>query len=65
LRHRQDYKLDTPGWPADRRRFDFVMRPWNAQEIREPLSEAGFGSVDVGSGVGHATDDRLFVVARF
>lgn len=53
-----------PGAPADHRRFDFVMRPWNAQEVRERLTAAGFARVEVGPGVGRTTGDRLFVVAR-
>lgn len=60
----EDYKLRMPGSPADHRRFDFLMRPWSAQEIRERLTAVGFGRVDVGSGAGRTTGDRLFVVAR-
>jgi SAM-dependent methyltransferase len=60
----EDYELRTLGSPADHRRFDFVMRPWSAQEIRERLTAAGFGRVDIGPGVGRTTGDRLFVVAR-
>jgi hypothetical protein len=60
----EDYELRMPGAPADHRRFGFVMRPWSAQEIRQRLTAAGFGSVEVGPGVGRTTGDRLFVVAR-
>lgn len=60
----EDYTLGTPGSPADHRRLDFVMRPWSAQEVRERLTAAGFGRVEVGSGVGRTTGDRLFIVAR-
>ena len=60
----EDYKLRMPGAPAEHRRFDFVMRPWNAQEVRERLTAAGFARVEVGPGVGRTTGDRLFVVAR-
>lgn len=60
----EDYTLRMPGSPAGHRRFDFVMRPWSAHEIRERLAAAGFGRVEIGSGVGRTTGDRLFVVAR-
>lgn len=60
----EDYTLRMPGSPADHRQFDFVMRPWSAQEIRERLTAAGFGRVEVGPGAGRTTGDRLFVVAR-
>jgi SAM-dependent methyltransferase len=60
----EDYQLRTPSSPAEHRRFHFIMRPWSAQEIRERLTAAGFGRVDVGPGVGRTTGDRLFVVAQ-
>jgi SAM-dependent methyltransferase len=60
----EDYSLRMPGSPADHRRFDFVMRPWSPQEIRERLSAAGFSRIEIGPGVGRATGDRLFVTAR-
>ena len=60
----EDYTLRMPGSPAGHRRFDFVMRPWSAQEARERLTAAGFGRVEVGPGVGRASGDRLFVLAR-
>lgn len=61
----EDYKkLGVPGSPPNHSRFDFVMRPWNAQEIRERLTAAGFGHIEVGSGAGRTTGDRLFVIAR-
>jgi hypothetical protein len=60
----EDYALRTPGLPAGHRRNDFVMRPWNSQEISERLTAAGFGRVEVGPGVGRTTSDRLFVFAQ-
>jgi SAM-dependent methyltransferase len=60
----EDYQLRVPGLPADHCRFDFIMRPWNAQEVRERLTAAGFGRIEVGPGVGRTTGDRLFVLAR-
>jgi SAM-dependent methyltransferase len=60
----EDYRRLVPGSPADQRRFDFMMRPWSVQEIRERLTTAGFDRVEVGPGVGRMTGDRLFVLAR-
>ena len=60
----EDYKLRRPGAPADHHGFDCVMRPWSAQEVRERLTAAGFAHIEVGSGVGRTTGDRLFVTAR-
>jgi len=60
----EDYTLRRPGGPAGNRRFNFVMRPWSAQEVRERLAAAGFGRVEIGPGAGRTTGDRLFVVAR-
>ena len=60
----EDYQLRIPGSPADHRRFDFVMRPWSSQEIRERLTTAGLGRVEVQPGVGRTTGDRLFVFAQ-
>ncbi len=60
----EDYTLRMPGGAADYRRFNFVMRPWSAQELRERLTASGFGHVETGPGVGRATGDRLFVVGR-
>lgn len=60
----EDYHLRTPGAPANHRRFDFTMRPWSPEEIRERLSVAGFSHIDIGPGVGRTSDDRLFVFAR-
>jgi SAM-dependent methyltransferase len=60
----EDYQLRMPGSPAGHCRFDFVMRPWSPQEIRERLTAAGFGRVEVGPGVGRTTGDRLFVLAQ-
>jgi SAM-dependent methyltransferase len=60
----EDYKLRMPGSPARHRRFVFVMRPWSVQEVGERLTAAGLGRVEVGSGVGRTTGDRLFVVAQ-
>jgi SAM-dependent methyltransferase len=64
LRVAEDYTLRMPGAPADHRRLNFVMRPWNAQEVRERLTAAGFAHVEVGPGAGRTSGDRLFVVAR-
>lgn len=60
----EDHTLRMPGGPAGYRRFNFVMRPWSAQEVRERLTASGFGHVEIGPGAGRATGDRLFVVAR-
>jgi SAM-dependent methyltransferase len=60
----EDYELRTPGTPARRYRFDFTMRPWSPQEIRERLTMAGFSRIEIGPGVGRTTGDRLFVFAR-
>jgi SAM-dependent methyltransferase len=64
LRVVEDYELRLPGSPAHRRVSEFVMRPWSAQELLKRLAAAGFGDVDIAPGVGRATGDRLFVVAR-
>jgi SAM-dependent methyltransferase len=60
----EDYTLRRPGSPADHRRFEFVMRPWSTQEMRERLTATGFSRIEVGPGVGRTTGDRLFVSAR-
>ena len=59
----EDYTLRLPGSPADQRRYGFLMRPWNSQEVRERLTAAGFSRVEIGPGAGRATGDRLLVVA--
>ncbi len=63
LRVVEDYTLRKAGSPAEQRRFDFVMRPWSAREIRERLTAAGFGRIEIRPGVGRTTGDRLFVSA--
>jgi SAM-dependent methyltransferase len=60
----EDYQLCIPGAPADHRRFHFVMRPWSSPEIRERLTTAGFGRIEIGPGAGRTTGDRLFVFAQ-
>jgi len=60
----EDYQLRMPCSPADHRRFEFVMRPWSLHEVRERLTTAGFGRVEVMPGVGRTTGDRLFVIAQ-
>lgn len=64
LRVVEVHELRVPGSPPDRRASEFVMRPWSAQELRERLTAAGFSHCDIGPGVGRATGDRLFAVAR-
>lgn len=60
----EDYQLRTPGAPASHHQFDFTMRPWSPQEVRERLTGAGFGHIEIGPGVGRTTGDRLFIFAR-
>lgn len=61
---REESRLQRPETPADHRVFDFTMRPWSAQELRDRLDAAGFTNVGMGPGVGRAAADRLFVTAR-
>ena len=43
--------------------YDFVMRPWSENEIRQRLGKEGFHAIEIGPGVGRKTTDRLFVTA--
>lgn len=60
----EESELQQPGSPPGRRVFDFTMRPWSVQELRERLGKAGFGNIDIGPAVGRVTGDRLFVTAH-
>ena len=43
--------------------YDFVMRPWTPEELRERLARAGWRDVEIGPGAGAARADRRLVVA--
>ena len=60
----EDFELQRAGTAAERRVFEFAMRPWSEEELRDRLGAAGFDRVEIGPGVGRATGDRLFVAAR-
>ena len=60
----EEYTVLAPAAPADRSVFEFTMRPWTEQELRDRLIAAGFCSVGIGPGIGRSTTDRLFVVAE-
>lgn len=55
--------FDAAGTPT-RTVNTFTMRPWPIDELSCRLRAAGFGDVDIRSGVGQRTADRLFVTAR-
>jgi hypothetical protein len=63
MRVLEESELRRPGSSPERRAFEFVMRPWSVEELRDRLGAAGFGDIEVRPGVGRATDDRLFVTA--
>jgi SAM-dependent methyltransferase len=52
------------GSAPERRVFEFAMRPWSVQELRDRLAAAGFGRIEIAPGVGRATGDRLFLTAQ-
>lgn len=60
----EESELQRPGSAAERRVFEFTMRPWSVQELRERLAAAGFGQAEIAPGVGRTTGDRLFVTSR-
>ncbi len=56
--------IDGPTSAAPPRQYRFHMRPWTGAEIEDRLRLAGYAQIDVESGVGRRTSDRLFVTAR-
>lgn len=64
LHIREEYTLRAPAAPADHRVYEFTMRPWTGQELRDRLTTAGFRNIEVAPGVGRKTPDRYFVIAE-
>jgi hypothetical protein len=48
---------------ADGATYDFTMRPWSPDELTSTLRRNGMRDIDITSGVGRRTPDRLFVIA--
>ncbi|HWV50727.1 MAG TPA: class I SAM-dependent methyltransferase [Microbacterium sp.] len=44
--------------------YAFEMRPWSSEELERRLVAVGLDRIEIKSGVGRRTSDRLFVVAR-
>ena len=64
LRVVEESELQREGSAPEHRVFEFAMRPWSVQELRDRLTAAGFGAIAIAPGVGRATGDRLFVTAQ-
>lgn len=60
----EESEVERPGAAPDRYVFEFTMRPWSTQELRDRLTAAGFGDIDIEPGIGRATNDRLFATAQ-
>ena len=63
LRVREEHDVLRAGKAPQRSGYDFVMRPWSENELRQRLGGAGFHTIEIGPGVGRKTSDRLLVVA--
>jgi SAM-dependent methyltransferase len=59
----EEHDVLTAEETPQRSNYDFVMRPWSENEIRQRLGKAGFHAIEIGPGVGRKTTDRLFVTA--
>jgi hypothetical protein len=63
LRVEERYELVDDGRVAQQSTYDFIMRPWSRAELSSVLRRNGMQRIDITSGVGRRTSDRLFVVA--
>jgi SAM-dependent methyltransferase len=59
----EQYTLRPGQQPAHASTYDFVMRPWTQEELVRRLAAAGFHDIEISSGVGRKTPDRLLVIA--
>jgi SAM-dependent methyltransferase len=59
----EQYTLRVGQKPAQESTYDFVMRPWNEDELVRRLSAAGFHDVAIRPAAGRKTPDRLLVIA--
>ncbi|MDG6110373.1 class I SAM-dependent methyltransferase [Dactylosporangium aurantiacum] len=57
------YVLVVEGRVTHESTYDFAMRPWSRAELSSMLRGNGMLQIDITSGVGRRTADRLFVVA--
>jgi SAM-dependent methyltransferase len=57
------YELVDDGRVAQQSTYDFIMRPWSRAELSSVLRRNGMQRIDITSGVGRRTSDRLFVIA--
>jgi SAM-dependent methyltransferase len=57
------YEVVMEGRVTQESTYDFTMRPWSRAELSSLLRRNGMLHIDITSGVGRRTADRLFVVA--
>ena len=57
------YELLVDGRVRQDSTYDFTMRPWSPDELTSTLRRNGMRDIDIRSGVGRRTPDRLFVIA--
>ena len=57
------YELVVDGRVRQDSTYDFTMRPWSPAELTSTLRRNGMRDIDITSGVGRRTPDRLFVIA--
>ena len=63
LHVQEQYALRSGQQPAHESTYDFVMRSWTEDELIRRLTAAGFHNIEIRSGVGRKTPDRLLVIA--
>lgn len=58
------YELVNRAGEPSTHEYMFQMRPWTREELQSRLQQAGFEKIEIRTGVGRMTSDRLLVIAR-